>query len=248
NLSTATEEVTVSAATPLLESETSSVGQVIGEKTIVDLPLNGRNFIALAALGAGTLPASDRTNERDNFVANGARPIQNSYLLDGIENKNRILGFDGSAAQTIQPVIDAIQEFKVQTSNFSAEFGQAAGGVVNVTLKSGANEVHGSAFEYLRNSRLDARPYFQPPGGTKPLLLQNQFGGALGGPIRRNRTFFFGSWQRSRDRSSAPQIATVPSQAMRGGDFGSRPIFDPASTQPNPAGSGSIRLQYPNNR
>src|SRR5262249_19859546 len=185
-----------SGATHLLEAETSSVGQVIEDKAIIDLPLNGRNFIALAALGSGAIPASSRTNERDNFVANGARPIQNSYLLDGIENKNRILGFDGSSAQTIQPVIDAIQEFKVQTSNFSAELGQAAGGVVNVTLKSGTNQVHGSAFEFLRNSKFDARPYFQPPGGAAPLVIQNQFGGTVGGPIWKNQTFFFASWQR----------------------------------------------------
>jgi hypothetical protein len=199
-------------------------------------------------LGSGTIPASTRTNERDNFVANGARPIQNSYLLDGIENKNRILGFDGSSAQTIQPVIDAIQEFKVQTSNFSAEFGQAAGGVVNVTLKSGTNQVHGSAFDFLRNSQFDARPYFQPPGGSTPLLIQNQFGGTVGGPIRKNQTFFFASWQRSRERSSAPQIATVPTQAMQTGDFGARPIFDPSSTMVIPAGSGYVRMPFPNNR
>ncbi len=126
---------------------------------INDLPLNGRNFIQLATLGAGTLP-SRRTAERDNFIANGARAVQNSYLLDGVDNKNRILGFDRSAAQIIQPVIDAIQEFKVQTSTFSAEFGQAAGGVVNVTLKSGTTQLHGRLFEFLRNAKLDATPYF----------------------------------------------------------------------------------------
>jgi hypothetical protein len=175
-----TTEIMVSAAAPLLESETSSLGHVVEEKTVNELPLNGRNFIQLATLGAGTLP-STRTAERDNFISNGARAVQNSYLLDGVDNKNRIMGFDKSSAQIVQPIIDAILEFKVQTSTFSAEFGQAAGGVVNVTLKSGTNDLHGNVFEFLRNSRLDATPYFQPTGGGKPGFIQNQFGATLGG-------------------------------------------------------------------
>src|SRR5207247_2486937 len=121
-----TSEATVTGTASLLESETSSLGQVVEEKNIADLPLNGRNFIQLAILGPGTSPAQ-RTAERDSFVANGARGVQNSYLLDGIDNRNRIMGFDKSSAQIIQPVIDSIQEFKVQTSTLSAEFGQAAG-------------------------------------------------------------------------------------------------------------------------
>ena len=166
-------ELTVTGAQTLLESETSSLGQVIEQKTIVDLPLNGRNFIQLATLTAGTLP-STRTQERDNSISNGARAVQNSYLLDGIDNKNRILGFAGSSAQIIQPIIDAIEEFKVQTSTFSAEFGQAAGGVVNVTMRSGTNSFHGNVFEFLRNSAVDATPYFQPAGGQQPFFPANQ--------------------------------------------------------------------------
>lgn len=225
-----TSEITVSAAAPLLESETSSLGQVIEEKTIADLPLNGRNFIQLAILGAGTLP-STRTAERDNFISNGARALQNSYLLDGIDNKNRIFGFDKSSAQIVQPIIDGIQEFKVQTSTFSAEFGQAAGGVVNVTLKSGTNNLHGNVFEFLRNSQMDATPYFQPTGGGKPLFIQNQFGATIGGPIIQDRAFFFGSWQTSREVNAAPQIASVPTPAMRQGIFPSR-VNDPATKNP----------------
>lgn len=222
-------EVTVSAAALLLESETSSLGQVIEEKNIVDLPLNGRNFIQLAILGAGTLP-STRSADRDSFISNGARSVQNSYLLDGIDNKNRIMGFDKSSAQIVQPVIDAIQEFKVQTSTFSAEFGQAAGGVVNVSLKSGTNAVHGNLFEFLRNSDFDATPYFQPAGG-KPLFIQNQFGATIGGPILRNRTFFFGSWQSSREVNAAPQIASAPTAALRQGIFSGK-ITDPSTRAP----------------
>lgn len=242
----ATSEVSVTAAAPLLESETSSLGQVVERRTINELPLNGRNFIQLATLGAGTLPSS-RTAERDNFVSNGARAVQNSYLLDGVENKNRILGFDKGSAQIVQPVIDAIQEFKVQTSTFSAEFGQAAGGVVNVTLRSGTNQFHGSLFEFLRNSALDAKPYFQPAGGGKPAFIQNQFGATFGGPVIRDRTFFFGSWQSSRELNAAPQIASVPLAPVRAGNFGTTRMYDPATLRANPAGSGSVRDQFPNN-
>ncbi len=245
-LGATTSEITVSAAAPLLESETSSLGQVIDRKTITDLPLNGRNFMQLATLGAGTLP-STRTAERDNFISNGARAVQNSYLLDGVDNKNRIMGFDRSSAQIIQPVLDSIQEFKVQTSTFSAEFGQAAGGVVNVTLKSGTNELHSTLFEFLRNSRLDAMPYFQPPLAGKPVFIQNQFGATMGGPIRKDHTFFFGSWQSSREVNAAPQIGSVPIRAAREGDFGKTPIYDPATTRPNPDGSGFIRDRFLNN-
>ncbi len=219
-------EVTVAAQAPLLESETSSLGQVIQEKTVTDLPLNGRSFIQLATLTAGTLP-STRTSERDNFISNGARAVQNSYLLDGIDNKNRILGFDNNSAQIIQPVIDGIEEFKVQTATFSAEFGQSAGGVVNVTMKSGTNRFHGNVFEFLRNSKLDATPYFQPSGG-RALFIQNQFGATFGGPIIKDKTFFFGSWQGSREGNAAPQIASVPIASERQGVFPSR-VNDPAT-------------------
>jgi len=225
-------EITVNAAPPLLESQTSSLGQVVEEKTVNDLPLNGRNFIQLATLTAGTLP-STRTAERDNFISNGARAVQNSYLLDGIDNKNRIMGFDKSSAQIIHPVIDAIEEFKVQTSTFSAEFGQAAGGVVNVTMRSGTNTLHGNVFEFLRNSQLDATPYFQPPGGGSPLFIQNQFGATLGGPIIKDKTFFFGSWQSSREGNAAPQIASVPTAGEQQGIFPSK-VTDPTTGLPFP--------------
>lgn len=243
--STAT-ELTIAADAPRLESESSSLGNVVGTRTIQDLPLNGRNFTQLATLGAGVLPAK-KSSERDSFVANGARPVQNSYLLDGIENKNRIVGFDNGTAQSIQPVLDAIQEFKVQTSTYSAEFGQAAGGVVNVSLRAGANTLHGSLFAFHRNSAISATPYFQPVSGQKPQYLQNQFGATFGGPIVKNRTFYFASWQSSRELSAAPQISTVPTLALRQGNFGSTRIFDPNTTRPNPNGSGYVRDLFPGN-
>lgn len=240
-------ELTVSTEAPRLESESSSLGNVVASRTILDLPLNGRNFSRLATLGAGTLPAT-KSAERDSFVANGARPVQNSYLLDGIENKNRIVGFDNGTAQTIQPVLDAIQEFKVQTSTYSAELGQSAGGVVNVSLRAGANDLHGSLFHFHRNSAVSATPYFQPVRGEKPQFLQNQFGATLGGPILKNRTFYFGSWQSSRELSAAPQISNVPTPELRAGDFGTRNVFDPDTTRPNPNGTGFIRDPFPGNR
>jgi hypothetical protein len=219
-------EVTVAAAAPLLESEPSSLGQGIDGTSIIEMPLNGRSFIQLATLSAGTL-LSTRTQERDNFISNGARAVQNSYLLDGIDNKNRILGFDKNSAQIIQPVIDGIEEFKVQTATFSAEFGQAAGGVVNVTMRSGTNSYHGNVFEFLRNKKLDATPYFQPAGG-QAAFIQNQFGATFGGRIIRDRTFFFGSWQSSREGNAAPQIASVPILSEHQGIFPVR-VNDPTA-------------------
>lgn len=195
-------------------------------------------------LGAGTSP-SRRGPERDTFVSNGARPIQNSYLLDGIENKNKIVGFDSSSAQVIQPVLDGIQEFKVQTNTFSAEFGQSAGAVVNVTMKSGTNQFHGSAFELLRNSAMDAKPYFQPTP-VRPQFIQNMYGATFGGPIRRDKTFAFFSWQSQREVNAAPQISTVPTLAQKSGQF-STPIYDPASTRLGPDGKTYIRDQFPGN-
>lgn len=239
-------EVTITEEAPRLESASSSLGNVVAKQTIQNLPLNGRNFTQLALLGAGVLPAK-KSAERDSFVANGARPVQNSYLLDGIENKNRIVGMDNGTAQAIQPVLDGIQEFKVQTSTYSAEFGQAAGGVVNVSLRAGANNLHGSLFAYHRNSAISATPYFQPVRGQKPQYLQNQFGATFGGPIVENRTFYFASWQSSRELNSAPQTATVPTLAFRRGEFGATRIFDPDTTRRNPDGAGYIRDLFPGN-
>ena len=237
--------VSVESKISPLETETSSVGQVVEESQIKNMPLNGRNYIQLATLGAGSAPAYN-ASERNSFTANGVREIQNSYLLDGIDNKNKIVGFDNSAAQSIEPVIDSVQEFKVQTSTFSAEFGQAAGAVVNVTTKSGANDLHASLFEYLRNSFFDANPFFQPAKTAKPQFIQNQYGATVGGRILKDRTFFFFGWQGTRTDDAAPQLGVVPTTAQINGIFAT-PIFDPATTAPNPNGSGYIRTAFPGN-
>ena len=236
--------VTVEGGAQLLQTEDTSMGQVVDDATMQNLPLNGRNYIQLATLGSGTSP-SRRGAERDTFIANGARELQNTYLLDGVDNKNKIVGFDSSAAQAIEPVIDGVQEFKVETSTFSAEYGQAAGAVVNVTLKSGTNQFHGSMWEYIRNSFFDATPYFQVLG-QKPDYNLNQFGATFGGPVIKDRTFFFGSWQSLRAVDEVPQLATVPTLAQRSGVF-TTAIYDPNSTVANPKGSGYVRTPFPHN-
>jgi hypothetical protein len=238
--------IQVQATAPPLETETSSLGQVIEDKAIESLPLNGRNYIQLAILGAGTSP-SQRSNERNSFVANGQREIQNSYVLDGIDNKNKIVGFDSSDAESIEPVLDAIQEFKVQTGTFSAEFGQSAGGVVNASIRSGTEHIHGTLFEYLRNSWLDASPFFQPALTAKPQFIQNQYGATIGGPIIKNRTFLFFAWQSARTDDASPQLGVVPTPSELQGNF-TTPIYNPASTAPNPNGSGYVRTLFPGNR
>jgi len=243
---TATSTVTVESSVPALDAETSSLGSVVEEKTIKNLPLNGRNYIQLATLAPGTSP-SQQSNERNTFVANGARSIQNSYLLDGVDNKNKIVGFDNSSAQSIEPVLDSVQEFKVQTSTFSAEFGQSAGAVVNVTTKSGTNDLHGSAFEFLRNSYLDASPYFQPAQTAKPQFIQNQFGATLGGRIIKDRTFFFFGWQSSREVNAAPQLGSVPTDAQKSGLFTTQ-IYDPATTALSANGQAYVRSAFAGNR
>ncbi|WP_180540419.1 TonB-dependent receptor [Nevskia soli] len=240
-----TSEVSVEAKTQTLNTETSSTGEVVDQEQVLGLPLNGRDYIQLATLTEGTTP-SQRSTERDTFVSNGARPIQNSYMLDGIDNKNKIVGFDSSSAQSIEVNVDAVQEFKVQTSNYSAEFGQSAGAIVNVSIKSGTNGIHGSLFEFLRNNFFDARPYFQPPAGATPKFIQNQFGATLGGPIIKNRTFFFFGWQSSREVNAAPQLANVPTLAEDQGIFPG-PIYNPLTTAPNPNGSGYTRMPFANN-
>jgi hypothetical protein len=237
--------IQVQDTAPALETETSSLGQVVESHAIESLPLNGRNYIQLATLGAGTTP-SQRSNERNSFVANGQREIQNSYVLDGIDNKNKIVGFDSSDAESVEPIVDAIQEFKVQTATFSAEFGQSAGGVVNASIRSGTDHIHGTVFEYLRNSWMDASPFFQPALTAKPQFIQNQYGATVGGPIIKNRTFGFFAWQSSRIDDASPQLGVVPTASELQGNF-TGTIYNPATTAPNPNGPGYVRTPFPGN-
>ena len=212
-----TEVVEVSTAPPQLQTEDSSVGQVMTEKSVNSLPLNGRNFTFLAQLGAGTqTPQADtRGNAASGaFSANGLRPAQNNYLLDGIDNNSNAVDFLNGTNFIVLPPLDAISEFKVQTANFSAELGRSAGAVLNATIKSGTNRFHGAVWEFFRNDKLDAADWFENNGGVKKGKLRlNQFGGAIGGPIMRDKIFFFGDYEGLRRVQGTVQTGSVPTAA-----------------------------------
>lgn len=243
-IGSAAESVEVSATAMLLEETSNTVGQTVAERTIQQLPLNGRNYLQLGTLTAGAVP---NTRSRDrSFSAYGNRGLQNAFLLDGARNQSYMRGLDNRARDAMRPSLEAIAEFKVQTSNYSAEYGASAGAVVNVVTKSGTNEFHGSAFEFLRNSAFDSRDYFLPKTTEKPLYIQHQFGGSVGGPLVRNRIWWHGAYQRTSITQGDTQTGNVPLPSERNGVF-SVPVYDPFTTRPNPAGSGSIRDPFPNN-
>ena len=195
----ATETVEVTTAPPQMQTEDASVGQVVDERSVNNLPLNGRNFTFLAQLAAGVnTPQADTRGNAANgaFAANGLRPSQNNYLLDGIDNNSDNVDFLNGTNFVVLPPPDAIAEFKVQTSDFSAELGRAAGAVLNATVKSGTNQFHGAAWEFFRNDVLDAADWFEDNNGIKKGELRwNQFGGSIGGPVIKNKIFFFGDYQ-----------------------------------------------------
>lgn len=223
------ESVNITGNGSPLERETSSIGQVFENKIIVTLPLNGRNYSQLALLMPGATP-NQGSRAADGFSLNGNRTLQNKFLVDGLDNNNYITGVDTNSTQALRPSVDAIQEFKVESANYSAQFGQAAGGVISVVTKSGTNSLHGSAFEFLRNEKLDANDFFANRAGLErgPFRF-NQFGGTLGGPVWRNRTFFFASFQGTRSHASNTSVVTVPTPEQVRGNFGSINIYDPTN-------------------
>lgn len=255
------ESIEVTATAALLESETTSVGQVIENQRIVEMPLNQRNYLELAQLSLGVQPARSqghgaRTGGEDGteggFIAVGQHAYQTNVLLDGVDNSSRASGGPlGFQAQAVKPSVDAVAEFKVVTSNNSAEYGYRMGGKVLVSTKSGGNNFHGSLYEFLRNDKFDGTNFFaNKAGATKPTLRQNQFGFTLGGPIIRNKTFFFFSYQGTRIRRGRSFTSTVPSALARSGDFSQEGlnrnrIYDPLTT--TGAGANAIRTQFPNN-
>src|SRR5215471_18189002 len=234
-----TETVEVQGVAAALQTDTSYLGQVVDSQKIVDLPLNGRFFTRLAVLTAGTLPTAPgaRDERTGGFSANGVRPYQNNYLLDGIDNNSLSQDLTNESSFVYGPSPDAIQEFKVQTNSMSAEFGRSGGAVMNVAIKSGTNDFHGSAFEFLRNDKLDAKNYFDPADKPTPPYKQNQFGGAVGGPVDlpgysgKNRTFFFADYQGTRIRTAHTFLATLAPLAWRTGNFsGFNTVLDPNTT------------------
>ena len=219
----ATETVVVTEAPPQLQTADASVGQVVSEQSINSLPLNGRNFTFLAQLGAGTqTPQADtRGNAASGaFSANGLRPAQNNYLLDGIDNNSNAVDFLNGTNYIVLPPVDAIQEFTVQTGEFSAQLGRSAGAVLNATIKSGTNSFHGAAWEFLRNDKLDAADWFEANSGSKKGELRyNTFGATGGGPILKNKIFFFGDYEGKRRVQGTSDLASVPTALERSSGY-----------------------------
>lgn len=267
-----TETVNIAAATTAaLETETSSLGKVVDQQRIQNLPLLGRNPYSLAGLVPGARPSAGANDLPVDIISqsyvsiNGARGNQNEYLLDGAPN---------TAAVGNQPVAfvnpDAVQEFKVETNNFSAQYGRAGGGIFNIVTRSGTNDYHGTIYNYLRNDKLNANTFFGNRAGTqRPPFRFNQFGVTIGGPIDfpekffgpmkyngKNRSFFFGSYEGVRFSQGGTYIGTVPTLLQRAGDFSQTrnaagnvlPIYDPFTTRPNPNAAGQfLRDPFPGN-
>ncbi|HEV8129974.1 MAG TPA: TonB-dependent receptor, partial [Acidobacteriota bacterium] len=261
------QSVEVRAETPLLQPTTSSLGQVVDNRKITELPLVGRNIFSLIGLtpGAqpigqfGNIPARTNAYNQGFFSTSGSQVLTNETLIDGVPANAALFN-----APAFVPVVDAVQEFKVQTSNFSAEFGRTGGGVINIVTRSGGNQLHGAIYEFFRNDRLNANNWFNNRAGLgRPLNTMNQFGFTAGGPVvvpgydGHDRTFWFANYEGLRERRGLTQLFTIPTAEQLQGDF-SRTfnssgqlirIFDPLTTQPDPNNSGRfLRDPFPNNR
>lgn len=254
------QSVNVEAIGAEVQSSTSEIGAVVAKQQVVDLPLNGRNFTQLLSLTPGVAPVSVSQNSGSGFAhpgigafifpsINGQTNRSNLWTLDGITNQGLML-----STPAVAPIIDAIEEFKVQSHNDQSEFGGALGGVINVATASGTNALHGSLWEYLRNSEFDARSTFLP--AVTP-FRQNQFGAAVGGPVMipkiingKNNTFFHAAYQGWRFRRANNSLLRVPTAANLAGDLSdeARAIFDPYTTAANPSGTGYVRTPFPGNR
>lgn len=225
--------VTAQAEAPVINTDSGSIGQVIENRTILELPLNGRNFAQLATLTASAVvgPPNGSPTGFTTIAVSGGHAGKTEFLLDGITNQEQL--FDGIQ---FTPSVDAIQEFKVQANSFSAEYGRGAA-VINGTIKAGTNEFHGDIYEFLRNSYLDAKNFFNT--GDKAKLEQNQFGATLGGPIKRNKTFFFLNYEGTRTSRGNSSNTVVPTAAQRTGDFSEllvsgEQLNNPTTGQPLP--------------
>jgi hypothetical protein len=213
-----TDEVSVSAAAPMLKTDSTALGAVIENRQITGLPLDGRNFYELSLLVPGVAPAAPGSagSVRGDFAisVNGAREDSNNFLLDGIFNSDPKLN-----ATSVAPPVDAIREFEILTNAYDAAFGRNGGAQINVVLRSGANAVHGSAYEFFRNAALDARNFFAPADQPDPRYQRNQFGGSLGAPVIKNRTFLFADYEGRRVREGITRLSRVPTDLERRGDF-----------------------------
>ena len=258
------ETVEVTARQPLLESQSSSIGTVVDPKLVNQLPLNGRNFTQLATLSpgvtgvgqsaTGTIQGGSRPDDKRppaEIFSNGNREGDNNFLFDGVDDNERL-----TLSIVVRPNVEDVREFKIQTNLYSADVGRNSGAVVDVVSKSGTNSFHGSAFEYIRNSYVDARSYFNRVGTAFPAFRLNQFGGSVGGPLTvprlysgRDRTFFFADYEGSRNTAQTFILGTVPTLRMRNGDFGEvGTIYDPLTTVADSTSpSGYSRTPFANN-
>jgi hypothetical protein len=221
---TVSEQVEVSGAAAAVETDTSSRGQVVAGPAIVNLPLNGRSYADLALLVPGvrksTLEDGTASSRDASYNVNGMRSALNNFMVDGVDNNAYGTSNQGFSNQVIQLTPDSVAEFRVETNNYSAEYGRAAGAVINAATRSGTNRIHGAAWEYMRNTSLNAVGFFQPTGGVKPTLVQNQFGASFGGPLKHDRLFYFLDYEGLRKVSTTLTYATVPTADQRAGKFG----------------------------
>ena len=222
---TINQSVTVTTAPPLLQTQEGSVGQVLTTEQINNTPLNGRNWVFMVQLTPGAVPSTSRAKGTGDFNANGLRAEQNDFMLDGMDNKARTVDYLGGSSFLVNPPPDALAEFKVSTADYSAEFGHSAGAVVDASIKSGTNQIHGDLWEYWRNNVLDARDF---DALTIPEFRQNLFGATLGFPIIKNKLFFFGDVQENRIAAGQPYTQNVPTLLERQGNF--TELLNPALT------------------
>jgi hypothetical protein len=254
-----TDATEVVGLAPLTRTDSAELGEVIEERAVRELPLNGRNFAQLVYLVPGVTPGQAGENlsgastfnprGASNFNALGSQANTNAWLVDGIDNNEYTFN-----TVIVQPTVESVREFKVLTGTFSAEFGRGAG-VVSVSTKSGQNAWHGTAFEYLRNEKFDAKNFFALPTAAKAPLDRHQFGASLSGPLIKNKTFFFVDYAGQKEERGQVFVNTVPTAATRAGDFSNYRdrngnlivIYDPLTTRPNPSGSGVVRDPFPGN-
>ena len=227
--------ITVRADTSIVEADSSTLGAVVGEQKMIELPLNGRNFYQLTYLVPGAAPGaagSQLSTQGGAVSVNGMREQSNNFLWDGVGNNDQALN-----QAALPPPVDSIREFKVQSGVYGAEYGTRAGAQINFVTRAGSNRFHGSLYEFHRNAVLDAKNFFDAPNLKIPHFVRNQYGFSLGGPIVRDKTFFFGNFEGLRERKAITRLATVPSTALIRGDFSgvAPPITNPVTGKPFPA-------------
>ena len=231
-----TEIIEVEASAPLLQTSEAAAGTVIANRQIVDLPLNGRDYLQLAVISSGTVMSRGQ-----GVSIGGQRGTEVNFVIDGMDNNNQSIASQGNQKEAVKPSIDAISEFKVITNGFAAEYGRTSAGIVSLSIKSGTNDLHGTGFGFFRDESMDARNFFAP-SGEKPAFGRKQYGFAIGGPIKRNKAFLFGDMEVTDVRESTTFVSTVPTVAFRRGDFsGGDTVFDPMTWD------GTERQPFANN-